>query len=601
MSDKEGDSFCNDINSFINAIIYGAVKIKGVGTLWAEGFNVGGEVGVEEKELFQEYKNHTFSRIWLPDFKKYHFKPEEDSGWVPVKVGNEYTQVEFDKKTGKEEYITGDIPFKNYNGKAFLYLEKQDDSEKKEVIIEVVSEKLKNCDKDPRTFYPVLFLNLVDKISEKFRTLPFTMSAPVFQGLNYIEEPSNPLSRVFFFLNEKDLIKSALDTIAHNPHKRLIEREEFVNIDKVSYVDEDVLMSILTETRYLYEDKTSDGVIPYEGKKYTPLKVKQPVRYETFDTKENRFVKYFAGLMARDIVEIIGIEEEGGDKDSEDEDKKNKKNEKKGNLLLDKLRELKAWLFEFNSTDWMDEVGEMQSVPVYSTVLRMRKGYKELFGLYAKYLFSVNLDSLLTRWINMRDMPNLYELWVALEIAEKIFNYGDADKKGSVKIEIFVNTDEIPNSLTLKVKDSNKKIFEYQGKFGGDNNDIPYTPINLRPDFVFYDKDRKPCVILDAKFGRESASDNSDDKPDDKPNENDIVKMHAYRDALKVKACYIVYPYNFEPSFYSVSGKADKAPLTIEGILNAISGKGDKEIKEGVGWFRMVPQIKQGGNNGKEE
>ncbi len=598
MPDKERDSFCNDINSFINAIIYGAVKIKGVGTLWAEGFGDSEVNGVEEKELLQEYKNHTFSRIWLPDFKKFHFKPEKGSGWVPVKVGNEYTQVEFSYKKEKEEYITDDTPFKNYNGKAFLYLEKQDNSEPKEVIIEVVSEKLKDCDKDPRIFYPVLFLNLVYDISEKFKTLPFTLSAPVFQGLNYIEEPSNPLSRAFFFLNEKDLIKSALDTIAHNPHKRLIEKEEFVNIDKVSYVDEDVLMSILTETRYLYEDKTSDGVIPYGGKKYTPLKVKQPVRYETFDTKENRFVKYFAGLVARDIVEIIRIEEEGEDKDSEDNDKKNKKNEEKGNLLLDKLRELKAWLFEFNSTDWLDEVGQMQSVPVYSTVLRMREGYKELFGLYAKYLFSANLDSLLTRWINMRDMPNLYELWVALEIAERIYNY-----KGSVKIEIFVKTDEIPNSLTLKVKDSNKKIFEYQGEFGGDNNNIPYTPINLRPDFVFYDKDERPCVILDAKFGRESASDNSDGKPTpkSKPKEEDIVKMHAYRDALKAKACYIVYPYDFEPSFYYVGEKEDKAPLTIEDILDAISGKGDKEIKEGVGWFRMVPKIKQGGNNGKEE
>ena len=593
MPDKERDPFCN-------AIIYGAVKIKGVGTLWAEGFGDSEIKGVEEKELLQEYKNHTFSRIWLPDFKKYHFKPEKGSGWVPVKVGNEYTQVEFSYRKEKEEYITDDTPFKNYNGKAFLYLEKQDNSEPKEVIIEVVSEKLKDCDKDPRIFYPELFLNLVYKISEKFKTLPFTLSAPVFQGLNYIEEPSNPLSRVFFFLNEKDLIKSALETIAHNPHKRLIEKEEFVNIDKVSYVDENVLMSILTETRYLYEDKTSDGVILYESKKYTPLKVKQPVRYETFDTKENRFVKYFAGLVARDIVEIIRIEEEGGDKDSEDNDKKNKKNEEKGNLLLDKLRELKAWLFEFNSTDWLDEVGQMQSVPVYSTVLRMREGYKELFGLYAKYLFSANLDSLLTRWINMRDMPNLYELWVALEIADRISRYKkdeeDAGKKDSLKIEIFVKTHKIRNKLSLKIKEGDGTIFEYQGKFGGKNN-IPYTPINLRPDFVFYNKDGKPCVILDAKFGRENASDNNGDKP----NEKDIVKMHAYRDALKAKACYIVYPYDFEPSFYSVGGKEDKAPLTIEDILDAISGKGDKEIKEGVGWFRMVPKIKQGGNNGKEE
>ena len=223
-------------------------------------------------------------------------------------------------------------------------------------------------------------------------------------------------------------------------------------------------------------------------------------------------------------------------------------------------------------------------MPVYSTVLRMKEGYRDLFMLYFKYLSAFKFSKLLHYIISMRNLPMLYEIWVALELTEKIMEITQEYERMLVKkLTIDIKEESIPPSFTLELQLENGKKFKYQTEREA------YTGILLRPDFVFY-TNNSIDVILDAKFSWYEGGGT-------RPKDGDIVKMHAYRDALRAKACYIIYPYG-QDYFFGVNYRNNEKKLD-EIIKNWIS---NKEISKGVGWIKMVPKVdkKGGGINGRK-
>jgi predicted component of viral defense system (DUF524 family) len=72
------------------------------------------------------------------------------------------------------------------------------------------------------------------------------------------------------------------------------------------------------------------------------------------------------------------------------------------------------------------------------------------------------------------------------------------------------------------------------------NQSVRGYSVSLRPDFLWY-RNGKPEVALDAKF-RLDRVDWSDETSTATVKNDDLYKMHTYRDALSLRAAVVVYP-----------------------------------------------------------
>jgi len=98
--------------------------------------------------------------------------------------------------------------------------------------------------------------------------------------------------------------------------------------------------------------------------------------------------------------------------------------------------------------------------------------------------------------------------------------------------------------------------------------------MGLRPDMVWEPATGAP-VAFDAKFRLRTAYDGTDQW-----NEADLVKMHAYRDALDVRAAVAIYPGDLSQFWMADRSRADHSTSIRDVILNPV---------EGIGAFARTP------------
>ncbi|MEN3043812.1 MAG: DUF2357 domain-containing protein [Candidatus Hydrothermales bacterium] len=488
-----------------------------------------------------------FSNLWIYEF-------ESSNGWELDKFGN--TEIVRDKNNNKITK-TKDCPFKNYIGKSEIILKKN--SEKISIPVEVISKKLKTEEQDP-LFYPKFYKNIVSSIWEHIAALPFDIISPTFAPSSYISSRhSTPLFTFFFLKNNKEELKSALNLIRANPYRILKEEKEFVEINKVSEIDADTIYNILTNPQFLYQ--TESYGFEVEGKYYAPIKVLSPLKYESLDNSENRFILYFLKILSQDIENLFTkIEKE----------------------TFKEIIEIKGLIDDFLKDPLWEEVGELYIFPQTSTVLRMRDGYRELFTLYLKYLFASKPFERIEEAINLRKVYELYEFWCALELCNLL---------NAKEIKI-IPQKKIPENFRLNFKfDLNGEEYELESQY----TTLSYSTLPLRPDFSIY-KNKNLLLILDAKFAFEYQIERDEkdeyeeaEKEGEFPKTGNIIKMYAYKDALKTKACIILYP-GKESNFYKENGENKKFQNLKEYVEEIL-----KNNIKGIGWCKMLPE--KGGKN----
>ncbi|MEO0254759.1 MAG: DUF2357 domain-containing protein [candidate division WOR-3 bacterium] len=525
-----------------------------------------GKVSLIPEKDIKNYKIEDFSSLWLYEFENYEF--EGKNGWELRKIG-ESEIIREDKNIKIQQ--TRDYPFKNYIGKSEIIFKFKKEEKEYSLPVEVISEKLET-NKDSPLFYPRFYKNLILSIWEKFKELPFDIAPVVFTPTSYyISLRASPLFTFFFLKNNKENLKSALNTIRANPYRILKEEKEMLDINKVSEVDADTIYSILTNPEYLYESKSKLGFSAKE-KYYLPKKVLSSLKYETLDTPENRFVLNFLKRISQDIEELI------------------KSNKEYKETVIKEIEGIKGLIDDFIKDPLWEEVGEFYIFPSYSTVLRKREGYKELLELYFKYLMGRSPFEKIEEAINLRKVYELYEFFCALKLCSLLNG-----TKGKIVMEV---EEKIKGKLKIKLE---FMIGNKNYKFIYQKNEKSYSGISLIPDFSIYEG-KKLRIILDAKFAfkkpdidKEKDKENIGEEIEREweegkvPKTGDIIKMHAYKDALKADACIILYP-GEEDKFYKEEGdtpfEGDLKNL-IEKILTENEEK--KENLKGIGWFKMLP------------
>ncbi len=403
--------------------------------------------------------------------------------------------------------------------------------------------------------------SMVDQLSARIKAMPFVVRAETSRQIVHQQGVPNPFFTFHFLRHRAAEITRALRIVAADPHRKLSAIRESVRVHEARRIDAEALHSLLTGPR---------AGLPKLSPDASPIDILQPLRItqrrpeESFDTPENRFIV----SVSRRLLRLIGqIQSRHWWEDTTATDR----------LALDQLtREINILL----QTPCFRGLEASMRIPAFSRVLQMKPGYRELTAFW-NGLSQVHVPALvrLSDAVDLRDVPTLYEYWQFFELVEAIAMHTGKSPEMTLQHDIY------PKDWGLKASFESFGTLTTQKSFNGSDT---YTPITLRPDFVWETEDGRK-ILLDAKFALSSIGDLQTDEgsvQESRASSRDITKMHAYRDAIDgVQAALVLYP-GTQGAFWNSSGGTRNVP-DLANIIDAIVSC---EL-DGIGAVPMSPKV----------
>jgi len=296
-------------------------------------------------------------------------------------------------------------------------------------------------------------------------------------------------------------------------------------------------------------------------------------RYETVDTPENRFIKYVLTSFA-DFLSVVEKRLTEGSKSD-------------GLFALREVAPLREELARILARDFFREVSDAETLPTDSQVLQRRGGYREVLRAWLKF----NVAAMLT-WQGgedvfggeKRDVAALYEYWLFFELLDIVSRTFRLDSPQAISLleptkdgfGLKLKSGVLlslrgsflgPNSRRLRMQFSYNRTFIGQAHDSERNYPAPGSWTRpMRPDFTLSfwpaafgraDAERQELMVhihFDAKYRVETIEELFG-KPDEDLNDDgnkqrrgtykraDLLKMHAYRDAIRrSEGAYVLYP-----------------------------------------------------------
>jgi len=482
--------------------------------------------------------------------------------------------------------------FKNYIGKSRLIIE---DSHRKrrefplivlsekfgkiapeywEVIdlskIEDIKEKEKAVEKLIERFN-ILCQTLTDDITRISSQLNFSIKSPTAFIVEESDEPMNEFFAYHYLRSNKERIIEAFETVLRKIKRKLVVEEEWLRPDEVDEITPETLISIVQNPEYLAP--AGEGVLIAERLNgYAPTKVLSFQKYESFDTPENRFAKYFLGLLVEwgeRVVRTFGSRVEAE---------------------INSVKELLEELDFIKSDGIWEDVGEMTLFPYTSQTLLKGDGYRDLFELYREFTVYVPFFGELQKAIENKDIAKLYEYWCFFKLVEEL---GEILENPEFHITL-TPEGSLSQGINAYVKFKGGWKLYYNREFHSKSYSVP-----VRPDFSLV-KGEEIIGVFDAKFKVDIVP-YSEFADKDKEMEThpaletwarleDIYKMHTYRDALNAEFAIVLYPGDRSVFFDKINKKCIGDLKECEGKfeLNMLLDK-EKAKLEGIGYLSLKP------------
>lgn len=324
--------------------------------------------------------------------------------------------------------------------------------------------------------------------------------------------------------------------IARHPHRRVEHETRWTPISHATNISPNGLLAIAQHSQRLVPvakdsrlHKTGLGRQLARSEPTFPAEVRMTARTETFDTHENRLVLHVLRL-ASDIVAHFEARTFLNPEVHAD---------------VQTMREQIDWM---SSLDFLREVGPMQMLPLQSSVLQRREGYRYFLGHFLKLSLSSALTNDRDRWhalLDLKDGALLYELWCFFEVKRTL--------------DALLGNPEQANLVTTDTEKRNVK-WAARSRYCNGNVELSYNrtysqksgsySVTLRPDIVVRIKRATgwEALILDAKL--KFAGERLDKLGEQDPSEwkraatrEDLYKMHTYRDAIReAVGAFVLYP-----------------------------------------------------------
>lgn len=474
----------------------------------------------------------------------------------------------------------GILNFKNFVGKTELF----------EESIEV---KIKGMSPDID-----IFDKMLREITKQIANLPFDFNTPTYSPFDRTESNNKDvLYHKFVYLQHilkrTNLLEGEFNEILANPHRKMTKEIVEEDINYISNFTPLSIESIFSMPRNLVKVENNLYLRGLPLTKalngYFPQRMLNEKLIISYDTPENRFVKYFFKhcLLIVDYFRSYFEKEKPLNAELEDTTKE----------MYEKLEAMMR-------AEFLSEVGELTTFPMTSQVLQKRNGYRQILT----HFFKLNLASSYPidkedykEIIENKDVAKLYEYWVFFKMVSIL---EESCGKASRAYVTKVDKKEVGLRETCIKFDKGVNLFYHKTYSGGKES---YS-LNLQPDITL-EITGEQRHLFDAKF-KMKIENEGENEGEDKDKEvgkekdvtqpfksEDIHKMHTYRDAIDgVKSAWVVYPgkgNEFEAYNKGKDGKtkiedAERINSKFEGV-GAIpltpSGEDDNQLKNVIKWL----------------
>ncbi len=457
--------------------------------------------------------------------------------------------------SSKRNESSGRITPNIYVGSLVLEVLDKDTAEKKGTIkLEVRSVK---------TSYRQDYRFMLEDITEKCTDLLMQHTSPVSQNftVDFNQDPQTLYQRFAFVksLIESSDFKEAIHRIVSYPVTTWAEKEEESDIRRARRMSNSVIRQFASATSRVKVPAAHPlhGTLPS-----IPTKLRTKSKHETVDTPENKFVKHALISFSQFCANIRSYL-------SED------------NRAFQEAQQLEEVLENFLSHTLFKAVSPPSSLNLNSPVLQRKEGYREvlrawlMFDLAAKLIWKGGDDIYSA---GKRDVATLYEYWLfftLLDVFKEMF------KIEPVTLEKLIK----PTSDGLGLQLKSGKFIPFQGVFdsGGRKLRVVFSfnrtfkgnkvypsggswTKDMRPDYTLSvwpagipvkDAEEQELIThvhFDAKYKvshlTEILGDDNEDLNTEKQEQKkgnykreDLLKMHAYRDAIRrTGGAYVLYP-----------------------------------------------------------
>lgn len=406
------------------------------------------------------------------------------------------------------------------------------------------------------------YRNMMLRLAEESAELLQSSFAPgQFVGFepDKVEDAETLYQRFAFVAShlESEMFAEAVDVIRHRPHTKHEAEEELIDPSQSVKPDRRLVKQFV-----MARDRQPVGR-PVARLLSVPRTIVRRTHVESFDTIPNRFVRYSFEhwrALARQVGEILsgsGPTAERGRREA---------------------GRIEAMLDHYLSMPPLADVGRLTRLPTSNTVLTARAGYREV---YRSFLVSELATSL--KWdggedvfgAGQCDVATLYEYWIFLELARAIKRLDGFEFNRSSLVSVG------DDGLSLQLSRDRKVVLKGHGRrrgrkvelelwfnrtfSPGDDSDRTWS-VTMRPDCslrITPKHSRWPAdtwVHFDAKYridysdwgvryGDDAGERNAKVEPGlsegstGRPNNDDLRKMHSYRDAIRRTAgAYVLYP-----------------------------------------------------------
>ena len=357
---------------------------------------------------------------------------------------------------------------------------------------------------------------------------------------------------------------AALQRILSFPHERLSTVSDSVSTDRpIRWTPSAVRQLVTGNPRR--EVPAGHQLRADFGLESVAERVMVPRKSRDLDTPENRFVKFALGEFRAFLTHAQRVFESSSG----------------WSVSAALSRRLAATMDDWLSRGLFREVGEMRLAPLGSPVLQRKAGYREVLRWWLRYRTAAELS-----WeggaelfhAGQRDVASLYEYWLFFELLGWFCRKCRGGNRPALEELIEGLEDGAPNLRLRKRMElgpfagtfvgHSRKLnarFAYNRRFGvsSDRQLGGSWTRNMHPDYTLTfwpeefteeEAERRELLVhvhFDAKyrvenlerlFGTEDADD-ADEEVDGNYKRQDLLKMHAYRDAIKrSQGAYVLYP-----------------------------------------------------------
>jgi uncharacterized protein len=444
-----------------------------------------------------------------------------------------------------------------------------------------------------------VFDALLDDLTNRVLALPF--SATQAAGLPHdrsIADRDDVLLHAFLYARHILLaadrsLPRALELVVRDPHRLFSAERAKVDLIAARRVDARTIARVAMG---------ADGVMRATGapaqsslahvlRGHLPACVDVPRVENTFDTAENRFVLEFLRQL-RSIIDRV---------------ERLARSKAKPTIFwirtISDCETMRRVLGPYERHDMWIDVGRMGHVPIGSSVLQRRRGYKDVLRHHLALRAAARIPfdrTTVEKLLGVKDVAKLYELWCYFAVVDAVRNVIGRDP--DVVEEMDVKVDEVDLRRGFRVGWCGGPTVHYNLSFSRSKS-APRRSASLvlRPDIVIeVNRDGQPELhVFDAKLRIDgippSANvaadtvdgaelDESDDVDEINPlsfKKDDVAKMHAYRDALPhVRSARVLYPGNKRSEFRSLERAA--SDIDVVGALPLVPGQAATDLNEAI-------------------